>query len=125
MFSFPVTIRWSGIEGVLEFGINGDHPHLHAILYTNPDQEKSVKSHMTKGNITQQIRKIWKSKCKNSITSKMLDNKHAIKYNFVIPEYLKEKQDYMKEELKQEGHQNPFDHEILSTEQKNFTFSYL
>lgn len=117
--------RWVKIEGVLEFGVNGDHPHVHAILYTNPDQEKSVKAHITKGNITQQIRKIWKSKCKTNVTSKMLDNKHAIKYNFVIPAYLQEKQDYMKEELKQEGHQNPFDHEILSPNEKNFSFSYL
>jgi hypothetical protein len=117
--------RWVKIEGVLEFGVNGDHPHLHAILYTNPDQEKSVKAHITKGNITSQIRKVWKSKCKTNTTSKMLDSKHAIKYNFVIPAYLQEKQDYMKEELKQEGHQNPFDHEILSPNEKNFSFSYL
>lgn len=123
LLSYSKTMkRWKRVKGVIECGESGLHPHIHAILYTNVINEASVKAHIRKGNISVELRKIFERlNTERKLPFKgFLQNKCSIKYNYVIPDYLQEKEDYLIEENKESGHQNPYDKQIFKGKEQTF-----
>lgn len=95
--------RYSKWKYVLECGGNGDFLHAHCVAEINTDVEKSVWTHIKKGNHNQEIRKIWDKKGFPGY----LKGKYSIQSTILRTETLRDdKLEYLIEELKPEGHKN-------------------
>lgn len=90
-------------ECVVELGKNGTHPHAHVVLIPYSRDSTRVKTYINKGNFHKRLRALWKDM--NNYKG-VLDHKVALKTTYFIPEYLKDKLDYLDESTKPEDHQN-------------------
>ena len=98
--------RFSQIDYNIECGSNGDHLHAHAVLRINPKMEKTVITQQQKGNLTRSLRKCWASVCDEGMRG-VLEGKFAVRFSlWRKPEFLKDKTDYLCEELKPLDHKN-------------------
>ena len=98
--------RFSQIDYNIECGSNGDHLHAHAVLRLNPKMEKTVITQQQKGNLTRSLRKCWASVCDEGMRG-VLEGKFAVRFSlWRKPEFLKDKTDYLCEELKPLDHKN-------------------
>ena len=95
--------RYDYYNYVIENGADGEHIHAHIVAHINPKISKSVNTHLSKGNHTQQLKKYAKGikgiegTIKGAgITKTFLRNKDLVK----------DKLDYLIEDLKPEGHKN-------------------
>ena len=95
--------RYDYYNYVIENGADGEHVHAHIVAHINPKISKSVNTHLSKGNHTQQLKKYAKGikgiegTIKGAgITKTFLRNKDLVK----------DKLDYLIEDLKPEGHKN-------------------
>lgn len=89
-------------EYVIENGSDGTHIHAHIVAHMNVKRLKSVESHLSKGNHTQQIRRYAKLKGMGGIIKGISVQKVFIR----TEEILKDKLLYLHEETKPEGHKN-------------------
>ena len=109
--------RFDRCDYNIECGYSGDHLHLHAVLRINPKMEKTVITQQQKGNLTRSLRKVWLdilkendydldgNKCEE--LRGVLEGKFAVKFSlWRKPEFLKDKTDYLCEELKPLDHKN-------------------
>lgn len=106
--------RYDYYSYVIECGGDGDHIHCHIVAHINPDYNKSVITHINKGNHTVELRKIF-SKCYKEKFSGLkpkgiegvLQGKYAIQRILLRTQELAEdKLSYLVEENKPEGHKN-------------------
>jgi hypothetical protein len=101
--------RFTKHKFVIECGKNGNHIHAHAVLQLNPDMKKSNKTWISKGNITRDLRAVW-NKLSRELELEQEDclkSKYAIQTILIKNErMLKDKLDYLIEELKPLSHQN-------------------
>lgn len=105
--------RYSKYKYVIECGGDGDHLHAHAVAEINKGTEKSVMTHLNKGNHAVELRKIWK-KVMPKGKEGLLKGKYAIQRIILRNEILvKDKLDYLIEEKKPEGHKNSEDLGVL------------
>ena len=103
--SFQQKKRYTKFKYCLECGSDGNFLHAHIVAEINPKIDKSVKSHINKGNHKQQLNKYWNKVFKGH--QGLLKGKFAIQRNLInTEEILKDKLDYLLEENKEEGHQN-------------------
>jgi len=99
--------RFSQIDYNIECGSNGDHLHVHAVLRINPKMEKTVITQQQKGNLTRSLRKCWASVCDDEGMRGVLEGRYAVRFSlWRKPEFLKDKTDYLCEELKPLDHKN-------------------
>lgn len=103
--------RWDEALYTLENGSEGNFLHAHIVAKPNLDILKSVDTHMNKGNHSVQIRKRWDKICKSN--PKLVGYVGCLKGRFSIqkivlrnPELIKDKQNYLLEHLKPDGHTN-------------------
>lgn len=99
--------RYSKYKFVLECGSEGDFLHAHIVAEINPDLEKSVMTHINKGNHVTQLRKAWD---KEGYMKGKLKGKYSIQRVILRTELLRnDKLEYLIEECKPEGHKNKRD----------------
>lgn len=97
--------RYSDWKYCLENGSNGDFLHAHIVAKINPLCEKSVKTHINKGNHKYELMKHWDKNFKGN--EGLLKGKFAIQRIYLNNENLvRDKFDYLIEEKKPEGHKN-------------------
>lgn len=107
--------RYSKYKYVLECGGDGDHLHAHAVAEINKGMEKSVQTHINKGNHAIEIRKIWDKEMPKGKQG-LLKGKYSIQRIMLRNEELvKDKLNYLIEEKKPEGHKNKEDLGILKS----------
>jgi hypothetical protein len=88
---------------VIECGSTGEHIHAHIVCKMNTQRLKSVETHLKKGNHLQQIKK-YASKIKGM---EGIIKGSGVQKTFLRTEILlKDKMDYLEEDLKPEGHKN-------------------
>jgi hypothetical protein len=105
--------RYSKYKYVLECGSDGNHLHAHAVAEINKGMEKSVQTHINKGNHAIEIRKIWDKEMPKGKQG-YLKGKYSIQRIMLRNEDLvKDKLNYLIEEKKPEGHKNKEDLGIL------------
>lgn len=98
--------RYGRYKYNLECGSGGDHLHAHIVAEFNPKCVKSVTTHINKGNHTVEIRKIWDKIFPEGYVG-LLKGKFAVQRIILRnEELLKDKLNYLVEELKPEGHKN-------------------
>lgn len=102
------TRRFSYVKYVLECGGEANFLHCHAVFKLNPDKPGNMKS-CYKGNFLKEFRSCWdrlgykgKVKGRHALQTTLITNK----------EMLKDKLEYLIEELKPESHKNAV-HSIL------------
>jgi len=97
------SMRYDNWTYIIENGSDGDMIHAHIVAKINAKYEKSVITHLNKGNHVQQLRKYAKNEkgIEGKITGKGIQR--SILRN---PELIKDKLDYLIEEKKPEGHKN-------------------
>lgn len=101
--------RYSKWKYCLESGSEGDFLHAHIVAEINPDLEKSVMTHINKGNHAVQLRKAWDS-LNGGYQKGKLKGKYSIQRVILRTEVLRdEKLEYLVEDLKPEGHKNKKD----------------
>lgn len=106
--------RYERYKYVLECGGDGDHLHAHIVAEMKAGTQKSVVTHLNKGNHAVELRKIW-DKGKKGMEG-VLKGKYAIQRILLRTETLRDdKLDYLVEELKPEGHKNMRDLNVLRT----------
>lgn len=97
--------RYSDWKYCLENGSNGDFLHAHIVAEINFLCEKSVKTHINKGNHKYELMKHWDKNFKGN--EGLLKGKFAVQRILLNNENLvKDKIDYLDENLKPEGHKN-------------------
>lgn len=111
--------RYSKWKFVIESGGDGDFLHAHIVAQINPQIEKSVLTHLNKGNHKIELMKFWDKNFKSSPTylsgikkgsEGVLKGKFAVQRILIRKEeILKDKLDYLIEENKPEGHKNSYD----------------
>lgn len=95
--------RYDYYSYVIENGEGGDHIHCHIVAHINPKLLKSVTTHLAKGNHTQQLRKYAKKfKGMEGIIKGVSVQKTFLRSE----ELVKDKLNYLIENLKPEGHKN-------------------
>ena len=105
--------RYSKYKYVLECGSDGNHLHAHAVAEIKKGMEKSVQTHINKGNHSIEIRKLWDKEMPKGKQG-LLKGKYSIQRIMLRNENLvKDKLDYLIEEKKPEGHKNKEDLGIL------------
>lgn len=95
--------RYDYYSYVIENGSEGDHIHCHIVAHINPKLLKSVETHLAKGTHTQQIKKYAK---KVKGMAGIIKGVSVQKTFLRNEELVKDKLDYLIEELKPEGHKN-------------------
>ena len=104
--------RYSDWKYVLENGSDGDFLHAHIVAKINHQCEKSVKTHINKGNHKYELMKHWDKTFKGH--EGLLKGKFAVQRIYLNNETLvKDKLDYLIEEKKPEGHKNYSDLNLL------------
>ena len=105
--------RYSRYKYVLECGSDGNHLHAHAVAEINKGMEKSVQTHINKGNHAIEIRKLWDKEMPKGKQG-LLKGKYAIQRIMLRnEEIVNDKLNYLIEEKKPEGHKNSRDLGIL------------
>jgi len=95
--------RYDYYSYVIENGEDGEHIHAHIVAHINPKISKSVNTHLSKGNHTQQLKKYAKGIKGMEGTIKGV----GVTKTFLRCKELEEdKLDYLIEEKKPEGHKN-------------------
>lgn len=108
--------RYSKYKWNLECGGEGNHLHAHIVAEIRPTSYKSVITHINKGNHSNEIRKIWDQTFPKGY-QRVCKGKHSIQRILLRnEELLKDKLNYLVEELKPEGHKNLKDLNILMNE---------
>lgn len=107
--------RYSKYRYVIECGSDGNHLHAHIVAEINKGMEKSVQTHINKGNHSIEIRKIWDKEMPKGKQG-LLKGKYSIQRIMLRNEELvKDKLEYLIEEKKPEGHKNKEDLGILNS----------
>lgn len=108
--------RYSKWKFVIECGGDGDFLHAHIVAQINHRIEKSVITHLNKGNHKIEIMKFWDKNFKSSPTYPAKGNEGVLKGKFAVQrilirkeEILNDKLKYLIEEEKPEGHRNAYD----------------
>jgi hypothetical protein len=105
--------RYSRYKYCLECGSEGNHLHAHIVAELNKGTEKSVMTHLNKGNHAIDLRKIWDKTFPKGMQG-CLKGKYAVQRIILRNELLRDdKLKYLIEENKPEGHKNKEDLEIL------------
>lgn len=107
---FKLYGMFSDYQYAIECGKQGSHIHSHAVFEVKHDSIKRFKGMATKGNLHRKIREVWDKMdpqlplegCEGALKSKFAIELMQI-YN---QEILKDKLDYLIEELKPEEHKN-------------------
>lgn len=108
--------RYSRYKYCLECGGEGNHLHAHIVAEINSGTEKSVMTHLNKGNHAVDLRKIWDKTFPKGMNG-LLKGKFAIQRIILRTEIMRDdKLNYLIEENKIEGHKNAEDLGILITE---------
>ena len=108
--------RYSKYKWNLECGGEGNHLHAHIVAEIRPGSYKSVITHLNKGNHSNELRKIWDQTFPEGY-QRVLKGKYSIQRILLRnEELLKDKLNYLIEELKPEGHKNLKDLNILMNE---------
>lgn len=98
--------RYSKYRYVIECGSDGNHLHTHIVAEINKGMERSVQTHINKGNHSIELRKIWDKEMPKGKQG-LLKGKYSIQRIMLRNEELvKDKLDYLIEEKKPEGHKN-------------------
>ena len=101
--------RYSRWKYCLECGSEGNFLHAHIVAEINPALEKSVMTHINKGNHAVQLRKAWDNMDGGYAKGK-LKGKYSIQRVILRTEILRDdKLEYLIEESKPEGHKNKYD----------------
>lgn len=95
--------RYDYYSYVIENGADGEHIHAHIVAHINPNISKSVNTHLAKGNHIQQLTKYAK---KLKGMEGIIKGTGVQKTFLRCEELVKDKLDYLVEELKPEGHKN-------------------
>lgn len=99
--------RFLRTKYVIECGKNGDHIHAHCVLELDPKLKKSNKTWISKHNHIRDFRNIWKRFASAADMSDSIDSKHALQSILIKNRnMLKDKLDYLVEQLKPLSHQN-------------------
>ena len=110
--------RYSKWKFVLECGGDGDFLHAHIVAQINSAIEKSVVTHLNKGNHKIELMKFWDKEFKSSTYPSGLQkgSEGVLKGKFSIQrilirkeEILADKLRYLVEENKPDGHKNAYD----------------
>lgn len=110
--SFQGNKRYSKYKYCLECGSEGDFLHAHIVAEINPKITKSTKTHIMKGNHSQQLKKSWNKIFKGH--QGLLKGKYSVQRNLInSEEILADKLKYLHEENKEEGHQNLRDLNVI------------
>lgn len=105
--------RYTKWKYVLENGSEGNFLHAHIVAEINPKTEKSVITHLNKGNHSGELNKIWNKNMPKG-NEGYLKGKFAVQRILLRNEELKkDKLKYLIEENKPEGHKNLTDLGIL------------
>lgn len=110
-------LRYTRWKYVLECGSEGNFIHAHIVAEINKDHYKSVMAHIKKGNINAEIRKCWNRELRKELPEGGLLEDHAwfdgLKGKYGVKtilinnkEILKDKLNYLIEDLKPESHKN-------------------
>lgn len=98
--------RYERYKYVIECGGDGDHLHAHIVAEMKEGTQKSVVTHLNKGNHAVELRKIWDKEFPKGYEG-YLKGKYAVQRILLRTETLRDdKLDYLVEELKPEGHKN-------------------
>lgn len=95
--------RYDYYSYVIENGSRGDHIHAHIVAHMNPRLIKSINSHLSKGNHTQQLKK-YASKLKGM--EGIIKGPGVQKTFLRTQQIVDDKLDYLIEAKKPEGHKN-------------------
>jgi len=107
--------RYTKYRYCLESGSEGNFLHAHIVAEINPKISKSVKTHIMKGNHSQQLKKYWDKTFQGH--QGYLKGKFAIQRNLInTEEILIDKLKYLEENNKEVGHKNLTDLNILVNE---------
>lgn len=110
--SFQGNKRYTKYQYCLECGSEGDFLHAHIVAEINPKIAKSTKTHIAKGNHSQQLKKYWNKIFKGH--QGLLKGKYSVQRNLInSEEILVDKLKYLHEKNKEEGHQNLRDLNVL------------
>ncbi len=102
--------RYTKWKYCLECGSEGNFLHAHIVAELNPKILESMKSHINRGNHTQQIRKNWKKTEKFKGMEGALKGKYSVQRILLnTEEILEDKLKYLLEENKCDGHKNLVD----------------
>lgn len=107
--------RYSKWKFVLECGGDGDFLHAHIVAQINPKIEKSVITHLNKGNHKIELMKFWDKEFSYTSypakgTEGVLKGKFAVQRILIRKEdILADKLNYLIEENKPDGHKNSYD----------------
>jgi len=108
--------RYSKWKFVLECGGDGDFLHAHIVAQINPKIEKSVITHLNKGNHRMELIKFWNNEFKYTSYPAKKGTEGVLKGKFSVQRILIRKEEilvdklaYLIEENKPEGHKNSYD----------------
>lgn len=110
-------LRYTRWKYVLECGSEGNFIHAHIVAEINKDHYKSVMAHIKKGNVNAELRKCWNRELRKELAEGVLLKDHSwfdgLKGKWGVKtillnnsEILKDKLNYLHEELKPESHKN-------------------
>ena len=100
------TRCYSRYKYVLECGSDGDFLHIHAVLELNDKLARSTLSALKKGNYQRGIRKIWNRRVPEGMKG-LIESRYAVQTTKILNgDIMRDKLDYLIEELKPESHQN-------------------
>lgn len=110
-------LRYTRWKYVLECGSEGNFIHAHIVAEINKDHYKSVMAHIKKGNVNAELRKCWNRELRKELPPggaledhswfNGLKGKWGVKTILLNnAEILKDKLNYLHEELKPESHKN-------------------
>ncbi len=111
---FAISNRFTQIDYAIEGGSENTHLHAHVVARINPAMLATVVTQLQKGNLSNGFRKVWlKNLTEAQIREGMggiLKGKFAIQTSLMRKEeFLQDKLNYLKEELKPEDHKNLVD----------------
>jgi hypothetical protein len=103
--------RFTKMKYVIECGSEGDFIHIHSVFELNPAMAKSNTACIRKGNLLGEFRKIWDRIAKLDSDSQgfvgYVKGKYALQSTLInTREILRDKLDYLIEDLKPLSHQN-------------------
>lgn len=97
--------RYDKYSYVIENGESGNNIHAHIVAHINPRLSKSVETHINKNKHVYQIKK-YGSRIKLRGSEFLIKNNSVQRSYIRTEEILKDKLDYLTEDLKPEGHKN-------------------
>lgn len=111
---FRISKRFTQIDYAIEGGSDNKHLHAHVVARINPDQQATVITQLQKGNLSNGYRKIWIKNLQKPYIKKgmggIMKGKFAIQSSLMRKEeFLIDKLNYLKEDLKPEDHKNLVD----------------